>query len=195
MDVDDEDPATSGANQPTSQTQTELIPKKGLLSVVWKYFGFKQKDESQSRVICKTCFAIVAAPQSNTTNLYQHLNRHHKVQNDEAVQGKKSESRPTTTQTSITDTLHTATPYPHNSSRSKEITDAIAYHLAKDMVPINTVARDGFQKMIHTLDKRDTIPSHNYFSSVALPAMYKKVRAVVEAEVQEADYFAATTYL
>ena len=162
MDVDDEDPATSGANQPTSQTQTELIPKKGLHSVVWKYFGFKQNDESQSRVICKTCFAIVAAPQSNTTNLYQHLNRHPKVQYDEAVQGKKkSESRLTTTQTSITDTLHKATPYPHNSSRSKEIMDAIAYHLAKDMVPINTVAHDGFQKMIHTLDKRYTIPSRN----------------------------------
>jgi hypothetical protein len=49
--------------------------------------------------------------------------------------------------------------------------------------------------MIHTLDKRYTILSRNYFSSVALPAMYKKVRAVVEAEVQKADYFAATTYL
>ena len=44
------------------------------------------------------------------------------------------------------------------------------------MVPINTVERDGFGKMIHTLDKRYSIPSttHNYFSSVALPAMYKK---------------------
>ena len=136
MDFDDEDPATSGENQPTPQTQTELVPKKGSHSVVWKYFGFKQNNEGQSKGICKACFAIVAAPQSNTTNLYQHLNRHHKVQYDEAVQGKKkSESRPTlTTQTSITDTLHKATPYPHNSSRSKEVTDAIAYHLAKDMV-------------------------------------------------------------
>lgn len=92
---------------------------------MWKYFGFKQDDEGQSNVICKACFAIVAAPQSNTTNLYQHLKRHHKVQYDEAVQGKKSsESRPTT-QTYITDTLHNATPYPRNSNRSKDITEAI----------------------------------------------------------------------
>lgn len=105
-------------------------------------------------LICKACFALVAAPQGNTTNLYQHLNRHHKIQYDEAaVQGKRSESRPKT-QTSITDTLHNATPYPHDSSRSKEITEAIAYHLANDMVPIYNVERDGFQKMIHTLDKR-----------------------------------------
>uniref|UniRef100_A0A9J7X243 HAT C-terminal dimerisation domain-containing protein n=1 Tax=Cyprinus carpio carpio TaxID=630221 RepID=A0A9J7X243_CYPCA len=108
--------------------------------------------------------------------------------------GFKSESRPKM-QTSITDTLHNATPYPHNSSRSKEITEAIAYHLAKDMVPIYNVERDGFQKMIHTLDKRYSIPSRNYFSYVALPAMYKKVRTVVEAEVQQADYFSATTDL
>lgn len=172
-----------------------LFRKKGSHSVVWKYFGFKQEDEGQFGVICKVCFALVAAPQGNTTNLYQHLKRHHKVQYDEAaVQGKRSESRPKM-QTSITDTLHNATPYPHNSSRSKEITEAIAYHLAKDMVPIYNVERDGFQKMIHTLDKRYSIPSRNYFSYVALPAMYKKVRTVVEAEVQQADYFSATTDL
>lgn len=192
MDID-ENPGPCDENQPT--TQSQLVPKKGSHSVVWKYFGFKQEDEGQSGVICKVCFAPVAAPQGNTTNLYQHLKRHHKVQYDEAaVQGKRSESRPKM-QTSITDTLHNATPYPHNSSRSKEITEAIAYHLAKDMVPIYNVERDGFQKMIHTLDKRYSIPSRNYFSYVALPAMYKKVRTVVEAEVQQADYFSATTDL
>ena len=115
---------------------TELVPKKGSHSVVWKYFGFKQDDEGQANVNCKACSAIVAAPQSNTTNLYQHLKRHHKVQSDEAVQGKKSSESHPTTQTSITDTLHNATPCPRYSSRSN-ITDTIAYHLAKDMVPIN----------------------------------------------------------
>lgn len=141
--MDDENPVTSDETPPT----TELVLKKGSHSVVWKYFGYKKDNEGQSNVICKACFAVVAAPQGNTTNLYQHLKRHHKVQYDEAVQGKKSESRPTK-QTSITDTLHNAMPYPHNSIKSKEITEAIAYYLAKDMVPINTVERDGFRKMI-----------------------------------------------
>lgn len=63
------------------------------------------------------------------------------------------------------------------------------------MVPIYNVERDGFEKMIDTLDKRYSIPSRNYFSYVALPAMYKKVQTVVEAEVQQADYFSATTDL
>ena len=89
MDID-ENPGTSDENQPTTQSQTELVPKKGSHSLVWKYFGFKQDDEGQSDVICEACFALVAAPQGNTTNLYQHFKRHHKVQYDEAVQGKRS---------------------------------------------------------------------------------------------------------
>ena len=90
MDID-ENPGTSDENQPTTEFQTELVPKKGLHSVVWKYFGFKQDDEGQSDVICKACFALVAALQSNTTNLYQHLKCHHKLQFDETVRGKRPE--------------------------------------------------------------------------------------------------------
>ncbi len=58
MDVD-ENPGTSDENQPTAQTG--LVPKKGLHSVVWKYFGFRQDNEGQSDVLCKACFALVAA--------------------------------------------------------------------------------------------------------------------------------------
>ena len=82
----DENPSGSGESHPP--TRTELVPKKGSHSVVWKYFGFKPDDDKQSEVHCKVCFALVAAPQGNTTNLYNHLKRHHQVQYDEAVQGK-----------------------------------------------------------------------------------------------------------
>lgn len=75
-----------------------------------------------------------------------------------------------------------ATPYPTTSPRHKEITDAIAFHLAKDMAPVTTVAKDGFKKLIQTLDKRYCVPSRNYFSHVAIPALYNKCRETVETE-------------
>ena len=89
MDVA-ESPGSSDENQPT--TQTDLVPKIGGTSVVWNYFGFRQDDESQSNVLCKACLTVVATTKGNTTDLYQHLQRHHKVQYDEAVRGKQCET-------------------------------------------------------------------------------------------------------
>lgn len=122
----------SEASQPT--TQTDPVPKKAGTSVVWNYFGFKEDDKSQSDVLCKECLTVVAPTKGNTTNLYQHLQRNLKLQYDEAVQGKRFESRPTV-QRSITATLYNTMPYPSNSRRSKEITEAIANHLAKIWSP------------------------------------------------------------
>ncbi|XP_057208062.1 E3 SUMO-protein ligase ZBED1-like [Triplophysa rosa] len=141
---------------------------------------------------------IVAAPQGNTTNLYNHLKRHHKIQYELAMRDKgatpKYASR-LTTQTSITQTLHGASPYPLSSQRHKDITNAIAYHLAKDMIPINTVTSDGFKAMIKTIDKRYSLPSRNYFSSVALPNLYTQCRVTVEKDLQDMQNFAATVDL
>ncbi|XP_060785451.1 E3 SUMO-protein ligase ZBED1-like [Neoarius graeffei] len=185
----EETPGGSGESHP--KTRIELVPKKGSHSAVWKYFGFKPDDDKQSEVHCKVCSALIEAPQGNTINLYNHLKHHHKVEYDEAVQGKKQ----TQTQTTITRTLYNTTPYPPNSSRHKEITAAITYHLAKDMAPINTVQHEGFRKMINTLDKWYSIPSRNFFSNVALPDMYNKQWAVVEAELWEIVHFSATSDL
>ena len=79
-------------------------------------------------------------------------------------------------QATITATLHRATPYPSTSQRHAEITDAITFYLAKDMCPINTVNNEGFKSMVKTLDKKYVIPSRNYLSKVALPALYEKRR-------------------
>ncbi|KAI5085553.1 zinc finger BED domain-containing protein 1-like, partial [Silurus meridionalis] len=146
---------------------------------VWKIFRFKPDDDAQRVVICKQCFGIVAAPQGNTTNLYNHLRRHHKIQYELAMKDKGATPKNTsrqTTQTSITQTLHGASPYPSSSQRHKDITNAIAYHLAKDMAPINTADNEGFKAMIKTLHKRYCLPSRNYFSSVVLPGLYTQCR-------------------
>ena len=67
----DKNPSGSGESHPT--TQTDLIPKKGFHSVVWKYFGFKPENCNHCEVHCKVCFALVAVQHGKTTNLYNHL--------------------------------------------------------------------------------------------------------------------------
>lgn len=186
-----EEPGGSGESQ--ASDSTKFVPKRGAHSVVWKYFGFKPEDDDQcGEVYCCICSITVGAKQGNTSNLSGHLKRHHIVQYDE-IMPKTPDARPK--QASITDTLQNATPYPTSSSRQKQITDAIAYHIAKDMAPMYTVEHVGFKKMVQTLDKRYTMPSRKYFSNVAIPAMYDSKRADVKAELREVKYFSATSDL
>jgi len=199
MSDTEENPGGEGESDVDVSTTVLLIPKKGAHSIVWNFFGFKPDDDAQGVILCKQCFGIVAATQGNTTNLYNHLKRHHKVEYDLAMKDKQTTSQnPSrqTTQTSITQTLYSASPYPPSSQRHKEITDAITYHLAKDMAPINTVQNEGFKKMINTLDKRYSMPSRKYFSNVALSALYTQCRTTVETELRDdVQNFAATTDL
>lgn len=45
-----------------------------------------------------------------------------------------------------------AVPYDKTSERYKEITDAVAYHLAKDLLPLRKVEKSGYKKLIQVLN-------------------------------------------
>ncbi|XP_055053943.2 E3 SUMO-protein ligase ZBED1 [Misgurnus anguillicaudatus] len=181
------------------EPQKQLVNKRGKShSVVWEQFGFNEADVDQNQIKCKICYAVVSALQGNTTNLFNHLKFKHRPTYDQLIKKQKEQrSTPTTsaTQSSIKDTLFSATPYPKSSERHKKITDAVSYFLAKDMCPISTVEDEGFKKLINTLHKRYALPSRHYFTRVALPALYEKCRAEVANEVLKAEYIAATTDL
>ena len=52
---------------PERQHETEeLLPKRGAVSVVWKFFGFKKDDVQQTTIICKCCPAKGVAAGGNT---------------------------------------------------------------------------------------------------------------------------------
>lgn len=70
---------------------TVLVPKKGSHSEVWNSLEFRQDDESRNHVHCEQCSADVSAQQGNTTNLYNHLKRHHRLQYNKAVKAKKKD--------------------------------------------------------------------------------------------------------
>ena len=193
----DDGDETSGSATREDVPLVRLVPKRGPhSSTVWKFFGFEPDDEPQKRVICMHCYAPVKTKTGNTMNLLNHLQRHHKIQYEQATKDKpKKKKGRKTTQTDITQALYNATPYPNTSQRYKEITNAVTYYLAKDMASINTVQNDGFKHLVKTLDKRYQLPSRNYFSRTALPAMYFKIKATIEEELQDVSYFAATTDL
>lgn len=60
------------------------------------------------------------------------------------------------------------------------------------MMPIHAVNKVGFQKMIHTPDKRYQLPSRNYFSQIAIPKLYNSCRDEVQKEMATVTFFSTT---
>ncbi len=88
------------------------------------------------------------------------------------------------------------TPYEKCFKRSKDITRAVSYFLAKDMMPLSTVERDGFRKLVKVLDSRYELPGRKYFSRTALPQLYEECRRrKLEINLRNVRYFATTTDL
>ena len=73
---------------------------------------------------------------------------------DEGAQNQPGTCPTKRKQNTITQVFASITPYDNSSRRHREITDAITNYLAKGMVPIYTVEKEGFRKMIRTLDRR-----------------------------------------
>lgn len=184
----------SGLSEPDT---LGLVSKRNGTSAVWEYFGFKKEDAAQHQVICNTCLANVATSRGNTTNLMQHLQKHHKALYDSYIAKKPHtsvSSRPNTPrQGTLTEMFESVSPYERTSKRHVEITRAITEFIAKDMMPLHAVTKPGFTSLINTLDKRYSIPSHTYFSQVAIPELYNKCKQSVAAELKSSEFFAATT--
>lgn len=169
----------------------DLIPKKSRTSVLREYFGFETADMDQKRVLCKACRAKVAKSSSNTANLYQHLKNHHRHLHDECLTKKSGEkSSESDAQahwsklTTITASFASVTLYEKNSRRHQKITTAITHYIAKDMVSVNTVTKDGFQNLLRTLDRRYKIPSRTYFNQVAILQLYAECKEKVLTELK-----------
>ncbi|XP_061608235.1 E3 SUMO-protein ligase ZBED1-like [Phyllopteryx taeniolatus] len=184
----------------------ELVPKRGAMSLVWRYFGFKKADIDQTTILCKICLAKVAAGGGNTSNLLHHLSRKHVSEYEECMKLRSAAAPSTSSSSSAAaaagaagspktpqDAFSRAAPYDRKSKRWIDITNAIACHLAKDMVPLNAVEKEGFKQIIKTLDPRYEVPSRKYFSHVAMPNLYHKHRAKLETELATVRNFAVTT--
>lgn len=179
----------------------ELVPKRGGTSVVWSWFGYKKSDTDQKTVLCKVCRRPVPAPESNTTNLFYHLQKNHEREyrdsqkmRDTSKPSVKSKGKPQA-QTSLEESFARGTPYDKKSRRWKDITSAITTFICKDMAPVYTVEKKGFRELVKTLDPRYVMPSRKHFSDIELPRLYRECRAKVEEELRSVSYYATTTDL
>ncbi|XP_041093515.1 E3 SUMO-protein ligase ZBED1-like [Polyodon spathula] len=182
-----------------SKEKEDLIPKKCSSSAVWAFFGFKSTDVKQTTILCKKCWNVVPAKGGNTSNLFHHLRHRHPVEYRKCIE-KRSSDKPgkhaaIENLTSVSESVSNVAPYEPDSKRWKQITDAVTYHLAKDMVPVHTVKQSGFQKLLKVIDKKYQLPSHKYFSETALPALYDDCRERVADELSRVQFFASTADL
>ena len=125
--------ATAAVSDDEGANTTEELenPPASYESKMWKYFGFPVSYEGTRRVVdktatvCRLCSTRVPYPPSrNTSNMGQHMSRHHK---DLDMSDKKL------TQPTISDSLKTKEKLPLNSTRARDITRAVGVLIATDM--------------------------------------------------------------
>ena len=192
-----------GPSGTTPTRGNELLPKVGAKSPVWTYFGMEaQSGESGDKVICRECRCTVSAKNGNTSNLFSHLkNNHPKLYSTvkEASLGAQNSTKAATeknpTQSSIAEMLTQSQKYNRKSRKWRSLTDSVTYFLAKDMLPLYSVEKEGFKRLVASFDERYELPSRKYFSRTAMPALYNRTREAVALEVQGAEFFSATTDL
>ena len=96
----------------------------------------------------------VPCKSGNTTNLFAHLRERHPRAYKEANQGhqgnknRNEASRSQGVQPTLETVVERSTYYDPKGAQAKELNHAVAYFLAKDMQPLYTVEKPGFQKMI-----------------------------------------------
>ena len=186
-----------------------LVSKKKTKAFVWKYFGFETDSNGRPRDVdmpkCRLCQAIVAAKDSNTSNLYSHLRSTHpeelllvqRTSNKSYKQAKGQKTPSRDGQTSIIDSWSKQQPLSSSSKEHKALTNSVAYCLARDMLPLSTVDKPGFRAMIHHFNPRYQLPTRKHFTKVAIPALVNDVKCKIEEQIKskQLEYFSATTEL
>ncbi|KAF3836730.1 hypothetical protein F7725_004194 [Dissostichus mawsoni] len=112
-----------------------------------------------------------------------------------AMDASSSHKAPAKKQVTLAAAFSSVIPYDKKGPRWQAITDAVTHYIAKYMVPIYTVEKNGFIKMLQTIDPKYQLPSRKHFATVALPNLYNKTRARVAEQLQNIVYYSTTTDL
>ena len=84
--------------------------------------------------------------------------------------------------------------YKSDSPRAKELTKAVGYFIAKDLMPTSVVQGDGFHKLLEKLDSRYQLPSRKTFSDRVIPTMYGNTKDTkVLPGLNDAKYVAVSS--
>ena len=208
-DVPDGSNSSEMSNELNETSDTLVSISKEGKSSVWTYFGYEANSSEAKEgkrpdiVVCRLCKKSVVAKGGNTSNMLSHLKVHHPLQHNEAraaaakskciKQGQKLVASSDSTQYKQTTVQQALKPkYSRQSKKWQQLTDSVTYCLAKDMMPIHSVEKIGFKKLLQSFDSQYELPSRKYFSKTAIPKLYDKNREMVAAELKNVDYFSAT---
>ncbi len=187
-------------------SSVRIVPKANTVSPVWIYFGLEADGQgkliSKEIAICRLCNSRTSTKGGSTSNLFSHLKNHHpkdaylksasskpaKSSHQPSSHQSSSSSQPTLV--SVVDKLK---PYNRDGKKWQDLTNSVTFCLCKDMLPIYTVEKPGFQRMLKSYDSQYQLPSRKYFFETAILKFYNQEKERVVAELSLIKNFAATT--
>ncbi len=190
------EPATAGEGEAEPEPVVELVAKRNTIAPVWKHFGFeadeKGKPRSPDHPKCRVCHQDVATKDGNTSNLYSHLKNRHPELYLQVEKKRPSTARPAG-HPSLSEAWQRTQTLASSSREHKELTKAVTYCLAKDILPISTVDKPGFKAMLQRFNPRYQVPSRNYFTRVSIPALVSEVKGAIELKIEGGEWKLAET--
>ncbi|KAJ8392034.1 hypothetical protein AAFF_G00083440 [Aldrovandia affinis] len=182
------------ADRPASEKKPHTLPvfsKK--TSKLWNHFSICTTD--RTKVVCLHCSRTISRGKK-TTNLgtsclFRHMQSFHGhiLENNSSVSGVVSSA-----DIQVKQELMDTTSYEENTERfdeyhpvAKKITKLIAEMLALDLQPSALVENVGLNRLLEYLQPQYSLPSSSYFTSTAIPEMYKRVKEVVVTHLKEAE--------
>ena len=168
-----------------------------------QYFGFKEDENDNDMPTCKLCLKNVRAAGGNTSNLRRHLKDQHPVESSKISKDKppkrrddgceSGQSTSQRQQQSITDAFAKFQKYERGGKQWQKLTDSVTKCLAKDMMPIYTAEKSGFQQLLKDFDPKYQLPSRKYFSQQAILKLYNETRETILQQLESAEFFSATS--
>ncbi|XP_051797511.1 E3 SUMO-protein ligase ZBED1-like isoform X2 [Acanthochromis polyacanthus] len=98
-----------------------------------------------------------------------------------------------TAQPTVEESFSKCIKYAPSSKQAKELNHAVAYYIAKDMLPFHSVEKPGFQYLMRKAVPQYKVPSRTHFSTNEIPKLYMEVRASIEEQIIGVEWFGATT--
>ncbi|XP_064175268.1 zinc finger BED domain-containing protein 4 [Anguilla rostrata] len=186
--------STNLASSPPSERKPHTLPVFGKkTSKLWNHFSISTTDPT--KVVCLHCSRTISRGKK-TTNLgtsclFRHMQRFHGhvLENNSSISGVVS-----STDVQVKQEPMDTSSYEENSERfdeyhpvAKKITKLIAEMLALDLQPSALVENVGLNRLLEYLQPQYSLPSSSYFTSTAIPEMYKRVKEVVIMHLKEAE--------
>ena len=177
-----------------------VVPKKNTKSNAWLHFAILATEDGKAieseldRPVCKVCGKHILVKANNTTNLFQHLRKHHRAVYAELGPRKQPKREASPVQPMLGSVVMKSALYSSGSSQAKDLNRAVTYHITKDAMALSTINKPGFHLMVLKLNPRYQLPSRKHFSDNEIPRLYAEIRDnFVIPLVKQAAFYSATT--